>query len=64
MIDRVRIPVQVLVERQRYLLTARVLIHGDEAPDARIVVPGSEVVQPAVLVEVLARVAVVDRGGR
>ena len=44
MIDRIRIAIQILVERQRNALAARVFVHRDEAPRFRVVVPGSEVV--------------------
>ena len=58
MVDRIGIAIQVLVERQRQHLAARVLVHADEAPRLRVVVPGPEVVQPRLCIEYLARVAV------
>ena len=44
MIDQIGIAIQVFVERQRNALAARMLIHRDETPRFRVVVPGPEMV--------------------
>ena len=63
-IDRISVGIQVLVERQRNALAARVLIHADEAPQLRVVVSGPEVNQPAGLIQVFPVVAMADPAGR
>ena len=61
MIDRVSVGVEVLVQRQRNPLAARVFVHRDEATGFRIVVPCPQVDQPSIRVVPLAGVQVRDR---
>ena len=46
MIHRIGITVKVFVERQWNSLTARMLIHRDEAPGFGVIVARPEVIQP------------------
>ncbi len=63
MIHRIGISIEILVQGQRNPLAARMLIHADEAPHLRVIVPCSEVNESGVAVRVFAGVAVADRMG-
>ena len=55
MIDRIGIAIQILVERERNALAARVFVHRDEAPRFRVILARPEVVSPCDTVVALAR---------
>ena len=57
MINRIRIAIQILVQRQRNALAARVFVHRDEAPGVRVIVTCPEVIKPCGLVKGFTRVA-------
>jgi len=62
MVYGVGIGVKILVEGKGDGAVSGMLVHGDEAPDAGVIVPGAQVIQPAVLVKILARIPVADSG--